>query len=339
MLSVILPATALPGPVAGLSSAIAGGAPAEGRAATASPAERSPQLPARIEQFAPPDEFLMVGPIKTHHLTRGGRGRPLVLVHGFGSSTYTWRRNLDDLAGHSRVFAVDLKGFGLTAKPKDGQYHVSAYADHLLGYLDAMKLEKPVLVGSSLGAAVAVRLALLSPGRVSGLILIDPAPLELTVGPRRDVRKLPAEKAAEPPSGGGLPRGLGPAMLRTLITRQSVGRWLKATYHDPSLVTEEMIETYFRPITIEGATEALASMMRSSLEPAKILPPLASMKIPTLVLWGQFDRIVPRAVAENYVNSIPESRLLVFDHSGHLPHEEEPERFHREVKTFVDRLP
>ncbi len=280
----------------------------------------------------------MVGAIKTHHLMRGNRGRELVLIHGFGSSTYTWRRNLDALAARYRVHALDVKGFGLSAKPKDGQYHVSAYTEHLLGYLDTMKLEKPVLVGSSMGGEVAVRVAMLRPDRVSGLVLVDPAPVEVRGGPERaDGTTKAGVNLARQALGGGFQRWVGPAMLQTSLTRQAVAAGLRASYHDPSLVTEEMIEAYYRPITIEGAREAIAAMMNPP--PAKALPPLSSLELPTLILWGKFDRIVPRRVAESYVESIPQSRLVIFDRSGHLPHEEEPERFVRELTTFVDHLP
>jgi pimeloyl-ACP methyl ester carboxylesterase len=294
---------------------------------------------ARIEQFAPPGEFVMVGSIKTHHITRGERGRPIVLVHGFGSSTYTWRRNLDALSDWYRVYALDLKGFGLTAKPRDGQYHVSAYTDHLLGYLDVMKLERPVLVASSMGGAVATRLALLHADRVGGLILIDPAPVRLPAERVGEDERSSRNMAVEKSAGSSFAGRLLPAVARTMITRQAVEGWLKASYHDPSLVTAELVETYYRPITIDGATEALAAMMKPPAAPAIEVPSLQSLLVPTLVIWGKHDRIVPRPVAEDYTRAIKGSRLAIFERSGHLPHEEEPGRFHQEVFTFVDHLP
>ena len=93
----------------------------------------------------------MVGNIKTHYVHQGEKGRPIVLIHGFGSNTYSWRKNVPVLAKDYRVYALDLKGFGLTEKPKDGQYHLNAYADHVLGFIETMKLERPILVGNSMG--------------------------------------------------------------------------------------------------------------------------------------------------------------------------------------------
>jgi pimeloyl-ACP methyl ester carboxylesterase len=336
--------------------------PASSRGEDSPPAVVVPAL-SRVEDFAPPSEFLTVQGIKTHHITRGERGRPVVLVHGFGSSTFTWRRNLDALGARYRVHALDLKGFGLTEKPRDGQYHLAAYSKHLLAYLDAMDLERPVLVGNSMGGAVVARLALTHPHRVSGLVLVDPAPLRFppeglapsstTRGPQRTVRpdregeNHQIEKPKSPEStrlasrgGTGLPGGrFVPALARALITRDRVDGWLRSAYHDPGMVTDEMVDVYFRPLWIEGAAEALSAMMNPPPSAAEKLPPLDELRVPTLVLWGSHDRFVPREVAEFYARSIPDSRLLIFENSGHLPHEEEPERFHEELIRFVDRLP
>ena len=102
-----------------------------------------------------PRNSSMVGGIKTHFVARGTSGRPIVFVHGFGSCTYSWRRNLEPLAAKGfRVFAIDVKGFGLTAKPRDGQYHLAAFTEHLLDFLDAKGIERPMLVGNSMGGAV-----------------------------------------------------------------------------------------------------------------------------------------------------------------------------------------
>ena len=293
--------------VVGLGRALVGPFVASGQEASVPAATSSdPGKLARIEQFAPPGEFVMVGDIKTHHIRRGKRGRPIVLVHGFGSSTYTWRRNLDALSERYRLFALDLKGFGLTAKPRDGQYHVSAYTDHLLGYLDAMKIERPVLVGSSMGGTVATRLALLHPDRVAGLVLVDPAPIRLP-GEKAGRGVRPANEAAENSEAGSLVGRLLPSVARTMITRQAVEGWMKAGYHDPSLVTPELVETYYRPITIEGATEALAAMMRPPAVPESPVPPLRTLTAPTLVIWGKHDRIVPGSVAGEYTRGSREA--------------------------------
>ena len=310
--------------------------------AKAKAAARRPQ----IEDFAPPEEFVMVGSIKTHFIRKGDKGPPVVLVHGFGASTITWQKTLNALAPQYQVYALDMKGFGLTAKPKDGNYHATAYTDHLLGFLDAMKLQKVVMVGHSLGGAIASRLALLHPERVGALVLVDPAPVTLPKNNEAILRRAgvdvakpgtAAEKAAK--VNPILASRLLPALLRTTITRQTVETGLKVAYHDPKFVTPEMVEIYYRPITIEGAAEAMASMMNPPSKADTPLPPITDLKTPALIVWGEHDQVVPVLLFENYVQSIPGAQKAVFANSGHVPHEEEADAFNARLLDFLDQLP
>lgn len=301
-----------------------------------------PMKLARIEDFAPPEEFLMIGSVKTHFVRTGDVGRPVVLIHGFGASTYTWQKAMAALAPRYRVYALDLKGFGLSAKPKDGQYHVGAYTDQLLGFLDAMKLDRPVLVGHSLGGALATRIALFHPERVGALVLVSPVPVSLSrdhdalnrVG-GGEVRTA-AEKAAL--LNPKLASRMIPVLLRSAITRQTVEAGLKLAYHDPKHVTPELVEIYYRPITIEGAAEALASMATLP-PPAAPPPPLQGLKIPALVAWGGHDAVMPLERFETYARTIPGAEKVVFPGSGHVPHEEEPDAFNARLLEFLNKLP
>lgn len=289
----------------------------------------------RIEEFAPESEFLQAGGIKTHFVHKGETGSPIVLVHGFAANTYTWRQSLVALSQNHRVFALDVKGFGLTEKPRDGQYHINAYAEHLLAFLDALKLEKPILIGSSLGGAIILQVALQHPDRVGGLVLVDAAPLDIGRG-------------SKPPNVGGEKSVLKafsktkptPALMRLLITRDLVARGLRNSFYNKALVTAEMIDAYYRPITIDGAAEAFASMFVATPE-SKMpdLPPLAKLKIPTLVIWGRHDEVLPVAQAKIFSDSIPGARLVIFEDAGHLPHEEDPPRFSTLIEEFVRGIP
>ena len=314
------------------AAGLAGPAPARAQG----PVEGVPPRPApafvlepvrKIEDFAPPDEFVMVGSIKTHVVRRGTAGRPVVFVHGFGSNTYSFRLNVDALAGRHRVFALDLKGFGLTAKPKDGRYNLTAYTEHLLAFLDMMGLERPIVVGNSMGGAAAMRLELLNPGRLGGLVLIDAAPPYGFYAPNRP---------AGGPGGTAAPAApFWSALARTLYTRERIEAGLKGSFRDPKLVTPEMVEAYHRPITIEGGPEAMAVMFNPA--PPQALPPLATLRCPTLIVWGRHDKVIPLTTSDAFLE-IPGSRRVVFEQSGHLPHEEESERFNALLSEFVATL-
>jgi len=305
----------------------------------------------RGEDFAPPEEFVTVDSITTHFVRKGQTGRPVVLVHGFGSSTYTWTRVLDALAPGHRVYALDLKGFGLTDKPKDGQYHMDAYTRHLLGFLDVMKLDRPVLVGHSLGGAVVTRLALLHPDRVGALVLEDPIPVSLPRATAAELLKRAGEGgvAAEHKPGTAahhaallnpaLARRMLPTLLRSTITRQTVENGLKVAYHDPRFVTAELVEVVYRPLTFDGAAEALASMMNPPPVPPAPLPPLDGLRLPALIAWGGHDKVMPVALFEQYAGSIPGAVKAVFAGSGHVPHEEEADAFNARLLGFLKTLP
>lgn len=243
----------------------------------------TPRRP-RAEDLVPADERVTVGPIATHVVRRGASGPAVVLIHGLGSSTYTWRRNLNTLGAGCRVFARDLKGVGRTARPRDGQYHPAAHVARVREFLDGMGLEKPILVGNPLGGAAALQRALENPGRVGGLVLVDAAPLGLG--------------SPSPPGRAGGPR-LNPILFQAMIARGLVERGLKASHHDPSIVTPEMVEADDRPTTLDGAAEAMAAMVSppAGAEPRE-LPPLRSLAIPVLIVGGPHDRGVPVAVAD-----------------------------------------
>ena len=130
-----------------------------------------------------------------------------------------------------------------------------------------------------------------------------------------------------------------PALLRATITRETVEHGLKVAYHDPKFVTRELVEIVYRPLTIEGAAEALASMMEPPPVPATPLPPLGTLKVPALVAWGGHDQVVPLDVFEQIANAIPNASKSIFADSGHVPHEEQAEAFNARLLEFLDPSP
>lgn len=299
-------------------------------------ADERPRAMARIEDFAPPEEFVVVGGLKTHYVARGESGPPIVFVHGFGSCTYSWRKNLEPLAARGfRTYAIDVKGFGLTAKPKDGQYHLGAFSQQLLDFLDAMKLERPVLVGNSMGGAVIARLALLHPERVAGVVLVDAAPPDVALKPRE---KLKGGPAAPPAPILSLGSRFAPALARALVTRGLVEHGLRVAYHDPKFVTDEEVEVQLRPMAIDGAAEALAALTATPEGPIEPTPQLSGLKPPALIVWGRHDRIIPVGMADYFARELPGARKVIFERSGHMPQVEEAESFNMLLVGFLESL-
>lgn len=297
------------------------------------PKSDGPRPMARIEDYAPPEEFVVVSGLKTHFVAQGTAGPAIVFVHGFGSCTYSWRKNLEPLAAKGfRTFAIDVKGFGLTAKPKDGQYHLAAFAQQLLDFLDAMKLDRPILVGNSMGGAVIARLALLHPERVAGIVLVDAAPPDVALKPRE-----------KNPGGVALPKApmlkfgstFAPALAKAMVTRGLVEYSLRVAYHDPKFITEEEVQVQLRPMSIDGAAEALAALTATPPGPIEPTPPLSLLEVPALIVWGRHDRIIPVAMADYFARELPSARKVVFENSGHMPQVEEAVAFNALIAEFA----
>jgi pimeloyl-ACP methyl ester carboxylesterase len=264
----------------------------------------------------PPSDFIDVKGQIVHLRDEGPRGdpAPVVLVHGTSASLHTWEGWVKVLKKRRRVITFDLPGFGLTG-PFAGQYtrddySGDAYARFLLDLLDRLQIERAVIGGNSLGGEVAWRTAALAPQRVAGLILVD------AMGP--------------PFTPISVPLGFMIARIPVvnhvsewLLPRSLVAEGLADVYGDPSRVTPELVDRYFELALREGNRRALALRMQHMVVGADA-GRIATLKLPTLILWGGRDRLIPPPVARQFNEQIAGSRLVIFDGLGHLPHEEDP---------------
>ncbi|MBI1323241.1 alpha/beta fold hydrolase [bacterium] len=282
----------------------------------------------KLTDVVPAERLVDAGGVRTYFVRSGEIGPEILLLHGFGSSTYTWRKNLDALGRIGRVTAIDIKGFGLTEKPKDGQYSEAAYARHVLAAMDALGIRKPVIVGNSMGGAIAARVALEHPERCSGLILVDAV---------RPFTRIDFEAGGvDTTKFKGRNSILAVALVRSLLTRDRLRGMLESVYEGREPVTDEMVDAYFVPTTIEGAPEALLAMMNPPPETAKPIP-LTELKCPVTVLWGGKDNVIPLAAGEALARDIPGAELVIWAAAGHMPHEDEPDKFHDLLRQFMSR--
>ena len=255
------------------------------------------------------------------HYQEKGTGTPLVLLHGFTSSTYSWKEVFEPLSKHFRVIAVDLKGFGFSGKP-DGDYSRRAQAMLVTHLLDYLKVEKAWLCGNSMGGEVALNMALRNPQLVAGLILIDSAGVEV-------------------PGSGSLAPGylLLPVVGRvltalSLTSDKLVREGLEKSFYDRAKVTDERVANYYRPLkTRGGQLAALRARTQWNLFP--IETDLTRIQAPSLIIWGAEDRLIPLAAGRKMNSLIKDSRLVIFDNCGHLPQEEMPERVVAEITKFI----
>ena len=276
----------------------------------------------------PPDQRFPAGtPFAAHELrvdgTRlryidTGHGIPVVLLHGLGASMYAWRKNISSIAAAGfRVIAFDNRGFGFSDEPDTG-YDNASYAHLTVALLDSLRLADAVLVGHSMGGAIAAEVAIEYPQRVRGLVLIGSAGLAVR-------EPIPLRVARWPLVG---------TALLTLRGRSLTGRLLRATYADPRKVTEGDVDQYYAPVARQGFARSLGRVLRHfRLDGLK--DRLDRIAAPTLVLWGEQDRVIPTALGRALAAGIPRSAFLTVPHAGHSVQEEAPDEVNRLVIKFL----
>jgi len=270
------------------------------------------------EQAGAPGSFIEVDGVRLHYVS-AGQGSPVLLIHGLGASTFSYRYTIPELSRHFRVIAPDLLGFGYSARPADADYSLTAQARRLRALLDALGIERAAVVGHSMGGALAMRFATSYAERVSRLVLIDSAvDREL----RRGGRLVWLFQAL-------LPVGA----LFTIHSRRFRRRALRVSVHDPAHVTDEVVEGYFRPARMKGHLRALGRTMASWWQDELVEPERIAQ--PTLLLWGEHDRLLPPRVGEELARRIPNAKLMVVPSAGHQVPEEQPALANRLLLDFL----
>ena len=261
----------------------------------------------------------VVDGVRWRSLEQGGGGVPVVYVHGMLSSSSTWKKVLPSASGTRPAVAVDLPGFGFSERPWPYDYTVGGQAQALLRYLDARGFERVALVGNSLGGAVCLVAAAARPQRVTALVL---------VGSASPVSSIPWNfRLLRTPVVGELEMELfvRPVMIFALRYR---------LFARADRVTDETVDDWWLPIRVPGTRRAALAAVRSSTRGFEDL--LGRIRVPTLVLWGKEDKILPPEEGLRLSSAIPKARLVVLPDTGHLPQEETPEEFSRAVRQFLD---
>ncbi|HEY0100573.1 MAG TPA: alpha/beta hydrolase [Pyrinomonadaceae bacterium] len=268
--------------------------------------------------------FVEIEGVRVHYQEAGASDAPpVLLIHGFCASNFVWSETLVPLAEAGfRVIAPDLIGFGFSGKPEGGAYTIETQARMICGLMDALGIERAVLVGSSYGGAVAAVCALDHASRVERLVLVGAVSNDDV--PRRVWLRL----AASPVVG----EVISPVLLDA---RRLVKRRLRRTYaaQNNLLFDEERITAHQRPLLAANTHRAILRTLRSwsaeriELEAARITQP-------TLLVWGAHDSEVPLSSGKRLHELIEGSRLLVFPNCGHLPQEERPREFASLVAEF-----
>lgn len=279
----------------------------------------------QVRQGIAADRFLRVGDQLVHVEQAGPESaEPVVLIHGFGASTYAWRQVIPELAGSFRVIALDLNGFGYTQRPRAAEsYTREGQIRLILGVLDELGIEKAHFVGHSYGGALTLWIASRHPERVRSFALVDSA------APTYPEDRRSAVAAFRP---------LSALFLRSVALRQeSVRKALQKSVHDDSIVTDELTRAYLERLTIEGVEDAyygLTAPRRGKLGSAEQVV-FEDLDIPALVVWGSEDELVRIEDGRAAAARMPRAEFVVMEGVGHLPMEERPEELSQLLLGFL----
>jgi pimeloyl-ACP methyl ester carboxylesterase len=267
--------------------------------------------------------FVDVDGVRVHYQEAGDQNAPaLILIHGFASSTLVWSKVFLALAEEGyRVIAVDMLGYGYSAKPRNGEYTIAGQAKLLTRLLDRLGITHAILVGSSYGGAVAATCALDYVDRVEKLVLVG------AVSNNRPLAYKLMRVFGSPVFGDVV----SPLLIGS---RRLLRRRMKRVYDRHAWVLDERrVEARHLPLRAAGTQRAIIRTVRR-WDAERISRDAHQIRQPTLLLWGENDREIPLADGERLHAEIPGSRLIVFLNCGHLPHEEYPEAFTNLVIDF-----
>ena len=258
---------------------------------------------------------------------------PVILLHGFGGSIGHWRQNIAELAKYHTVYALDLLGFGASEKPV-APYGIGLWVDQVYEFWQTFVEVPAVLVGNSIGSVISLAAAATYPEMARGVAMIslpDTSGSEESIPAviRPLVRRLKAAFTS-------------PLLLQPLfhLVRQPwiIRHWAGLAYACKEAITDELLEILCAPARDLGSAQAFCAILKAMLSP-KFSPCIRSiltnLKIPSLLVWGQQDRMIPPELARRFLGYNPALRLIEVEDAGHCAHDERPEQVNQELLSWI----
>jgi pimeloyl-ACP methyl ester carboxylesterase len=282
--------------------------------------------------------MINMGSLRVHHM-HGGRGTPVLFIHGLGSSGYMeWRFNLEFAAARHRVYAPDLPGFGRTEKPR-ARYGVPYFTRFIDRYMEDRGLRSAAVVGASLGGRVALELALEYPKRVSKLVLVN------ALGLGRPTLQLSYGLMTLPRVGEAFMKFASDALrwAPQPVIRRVAARYVGSSGNMKRTMDDDYFANLRELYAADGYPDAYLATVRSLMTPKALMSAdhdlstrLGEIKVPVQLIWGADDPLFPVAHAARAHTLIARSRLALLEGAGHTPQAERPEEFNRVLDNFLN---
>ena len=274
-----------------------------------------------------PSQKLQLADGRTIHLRdEGPRTAPvIVLLHGSNADLHTWQPWVDRLKADYRVIRFDQRGHGLTGPAPDGDYRTDAFVADVDALADRLGLERFVLAGNSMGGGIAMAYAIEHPERLDGLVLVDAGGADIK---RKGSGNLLFTLAGIPVIN---------KLMAQITPRSLVERSFSQSVANQAVVTPEAIDRYWELARYPGNREATLkrfSEPRTPFTPGQV----AAVNVPTLVMWGEEDSLIPFEAAGWYMDHLPNATLAAYKGIGHIPMEEHPDQSAADLRSFMERL-
>ena len=273
----------------------------------------------------PKDNYIKAGSINTRYWVLGEGESNVILIHGLGASADIWMHNIHALSGNHRIYVPDLMGFGRSDIP-GGSFTPTDYVQFIDDFLTALKIDHAVLVGQSLGGGIALLYTIRFPEKVERLVLVDNAGFGYETIWTLRWMSLPV---------------IG--KLMSFPTRMGVKIFFQLAVRNPAVITEELIAIYYEHFNRPGQQAFMLRLIRSIIGIkgiqreilAPVLENLQKVIQPTLIIWGEHDRVLPLTHAYYGKEKIKGSELRIFPDCGHIPFFEQPDAFNGVVLDFL----
>ena len=281
----------------------------------------------RTRWATPPSTFLPLQGMSVHLRDEGvvNDAAPILLLHGTSASLHTWDGWVGEISAERRVIRVDLPGFGLTGPFPHDDYSIERYVDFVIALLEALAVPRAIIAGSSFGGQIAWEVAATAPERVAALVLVDATGYPFT-----------PESIPLGFQFGRVPGGRW--LIGKLLPRSVIKSSLRNLYGDPALVSDALVDRYYELALREGNRRALGLRFEHFMPGETRAARIPALAQPTLILWGGKDRLIPLESGQRFAREIAGSRLVLFEHLGHVPHEESPQETAAVLREFLAGL-
>lgn len=280
--------------------------------------------PGKVMRGDPPGRFATIGGHRIHYERFGPHSQapPILLIHGFLESTACFAKVIPALARQREVLAIDLPGYGFSDRPATAPYTVEWFADEVRRFLDALRIPRVVMVGHSMGGAVALVLAGKYPRWVDRLVAVDSACYPVSLPLLGRLALLP---------------GIGPVLFKKGYRKSDLEKlWKREVFFDPEVLTPERIDLVWSHISAPGGKEAAYRSLCDLSRRERIAFWIPRIMAPTLIVWGKEERLHPIDHAHRLAAEIPGAKLALLEACGHHPVEEQPEAFLEALLPFLE---